>query len=74
MANIDPFFPTGAYSYVTENDVLTPPLLLNFVPFFFLRIRHSQEGWELNQSSIFSLLDGFVQRCMQLLEVTHWPR
>lgn len=25
MANIDPFFPTGAYSYVAENDVLTSP-------------------------------------------------
>ncbi|KAK3546101.1 hypothetical protein QTP70_022875 [Hemibagrus guttatus] len=33
------------------------------------QLRHSQEGWELNQSSIFSLLDGFVQRCVQLLEV-----
>ncbi|KAK2860339.1 hypothetical protein Q7C36_004505 [Tachysurus vachellii] len=30
---------------------------------------NSQEGWALNQSRIFSLLDGFVQRCMHLLEV-----
>lgn len=74
MANIDPFLPTGAYSYVTENDVLTPFLLLIFVPFFFLWIRNSQEGWALNQSRIFSLLDGFVQRCMHLLEVIKWSR
>lgn len=42
-------------------------------PFFFFWIRHSQEGWELSQSRIFSSLDGFVQRCTQLLEVNNRP-
>lgn len=70
MANIDPFFPIAAYSYVTDNDVLTPPLLLIFAPFFSLWIRHSEASWALNQNWIFSMLDGFVQRCTHLLEVT----
>ncbi|MCJ8731422.1 hypothetical protein PDJAM_G00199410 [Pangasius djambal] len=35
---------------------------------------HSQEGWVLNQNRIFSLLDGFVQRCTHLLEVCECQR
>lgn len=73
MANIEPFFPIAAYSHVTDNDVLTPPLLLIFAPFFSLWIRHSEAGWALNQSWIFTMLDSFVQRCTHLLEVTKWP-
>ncbi|TSK77047.1 Dynein heavy chain 2, axonemal [Bagarius yarrelli] len=34
-----------------------------------LHAMHSQEGWTLSESSIFSLLDGFMQRCTHLLEV-----
>lgn len=35
MANIEPFFPTGAYLYVTENDVLTPLSSSFLFPSFF---------------------------------------
>ena len=36
----------------------------------FLGVRYSATGWVLDQTSIFALVDAFVQRCKDLLEVS----
>lgn len=46
-----------------------PVLFLTFM-FLFLA-RYSSQGWSLNETSIFALVEAFVQRCKDLIEVSN---